>query len=159
MRARATWIAALLCAAMPAAAQDPFAGTWEARVATGSDTYVLRLTCRSRSDCELQRSDITQGGKPSAETMQFGSARPYPPTQGKNALSYALKHRADTGGNTEFAAIQKLLAGTVTARTAIDACISMDDRQPDFFFGSLVGLCGQGFCKHVVYPLVKTGPR
>ena len=163
-------LSSLVLAAGPG---DPFAGTWEARVATGSDSYTLRLACKSQSECELQRSDTTQAGKPSADTMPFSGTRPLPSVEPmKAALRYALEHSGDTGGNSEFAAIQKLLAASVGPKTEIDACLGLDARQPDFFvactvrgatnkrpvllfFGSLIGLCGQGFCKHVVYPLVK----
>jgi hypothetical protein len=158
-------------------AGDPFAGTWETRVATGTDTYTLRLACKTRSDCELQRSDTTRSGKPTADTISFKATRPFQPVdRARNALRYALQHQAEGSVNIEFAAIQKLLASAVNAKTDIDACISLDDQQPDhfvactvrgatsrrpvlLFFGSLFGLCGQGFCKYVVYPLEATGPR
>ena len=172
----ALFVASLLAVPAHAAAAtpaDPFAGTWEARVDTGSDAYTLRLACRSQADCELQRSDTTKAGKPTADTIPFRGTRRLATTEPmKKALGYALGHRAETGGNSEFAAIHRLLAENVNARTEIDACIGMDEKQPDFFvactvrgatskrpvllfFGSLLGLCGQGFCKHVVYPLVK----
>ena len=159
-----------------AASSDPFAGTWEARVATGTDSYTMRLTCRSQSDCELQRSDTTKAGKPTAETIPFKGTRPLEPSVQPmaNALRYALEHRAEASVNMEFAAVHRLLAASVDAKTEVDACIGLDDRKPDFFvactvrgatskrpmlllFGSMLGLCGQGFCKHVVYPLVKSG--
>ena len=167
------WALGLPAPAPAAVANDPFAGTWEARVATANDAYTLRLTCRSQSDCELQRSDTTQAGKPTADTIRFSGTRPLATADPmRNALRYAREHRAETGANSEFAAIQRLLAASVDGKTEIEACIGLDEKQPDFFvactvrgatskrpvllfFGSLLGLCGQGFCKHVVYPLVK----
>ena len=178
---RAAIVAASMLGLSPCAwAAGPgtaFAGTWEAQVATGTDTYTLRLACTPRLECELQRSETTKAGKPEADTIPFRGTRPLGSVEPmKKALAYAREHRAETGGNSEFAAVHRLLAARVDARTEIDACIGLDEKQPDFFvactvrgatskrpvllfFGSLIGLCGQGFCKHVVYPLLKTEAR
>jgi hypothetical protein len=136
----------------------------------------MRLRCRSASDCEMQMIDGSAQAR-SPDALSFKSAVPlqrgYAPA--RDALKYALEHRAESGPNPEFAALHKLLAVAAGAKTEIDACIGLDAKQPEFFmvctlrgatsfrptvllFGSLLGLCGQGFCKHVIYPLVKTGP-
>ena len=171
---------ALLGLAMPAAAMaagDPFAGTWESRVAIGAASYTMRLRCMSASDCEMQMIDAgTAKGKPEDSTIPFRAARPLPGSLGpvRNALRYALEHRADSAKTPEFAAMHKLLAATVDAKTEIDTCIGLDDKTPEYFvvctvrgattrrpmlllFGSLLGPCRHGFCAYVVYPLMKTG--
>jgi len=177
MSVRAAFILVALGMSMAARAAnpaDPFAGTWEARVNTGLDAYTLRLTCRSQSDCELQRSDTTKSGKPTAETIAFRGTRPLPsgPEPMRTALRYALEHRAEGSPNKEFATLQRLLGASVDARTEVVSCIGLDEKQLDFFvacsvrgatskrpvllfYASLLGLCGQGFCKHVIFPLLQ----
>ena len=164
-----------LVASLPALAADPFAGSWDIRVAHGKDAYTMRLRCKSGSECDLERYDGKAMAAKPDETLSFKSAARFRPDIAANALRYAIEHRAETSPNPEFAALQKLLPGAVNAKTEIDACIGLDDKQPDFFvvctvrnpaakkpvlllFGSLLGLCGQGFCRYVIYPLVKTGP-
>jgi hypothetical protein len=167
-------LASLFACAAPALATapaDPFAGSWEARVVHGKSEYTLRLRCKSASDCEVHTLDpATKGKEP--PPIAFQSIVPLRnPELARSALKYALEHRTQGSPNPEFAAIQKLLTAAVSARTEIDRCISLDDKQPEYFvactvkgsnarpvvlfYGSLLGLCGQGFCKHVVYPLLK----
>jgi hypothetical protein len=154
------------------AAADPFEGTWEARVIHGTSEYTLRLRCKSATYCDMQMINPAAMGKDATPAITFTGAVPQrnlaPP---RNALKYALEHRTEGSPNPEFAAVQILLGASVSAKTEIDTCISLDEAQPDFFiactvrgatarpillfFGSLLGLCGQGFCKHLVYPLVK----
>ena len=162
-------VAAFAAAAQPA---DPFAGTWEARVVHGKNEYTLRLRCKFASDCDLQTLDPAVKGKDQPPPISFQSAVPLRNTElARSALKYALENRATVSPNPEFAAIQKMLGAAVNAKTEVDRCISMDDKQPEYFvactvrganarpvvlfYGSLMGLCGQGFCKHVVYPLLK----
>ena len=170
----------VLCLTVPAAAMaadDPFAGTWESRVAIGAATYTMRLRCISASDCEMQMLDASSAKrKPEDSSMSFKAARPFPGGLGsvRNALRYALEHRADSAKNPEFAAMHKSLAATVDAKTEIDTCIGLDEKTPEYFvvctvrggtswrpmlllFGALLGPCGHGFCGYVIYPLLKTG--
>ena len=165
---------AVLVAALPAlAAADPFAGTWEVRVATEQNPYTMRLHCVSSTECETQV--IPANAKEAKDApISFKSARAQPNVKPlRDALAYAHENRAQSAVNPEFAALHKLLAGTTNPKTQVDACISLDPQAPEFFvvctvkgstsmrpmvlfFGSLLGLCGQGFCKYVVYPMVKT---
>ena len=173
LRRRALLASVLACAgpAPATASADAFAGSWEARIAHGKAEYTLRLTCKSGSDCEVHTLEpATKGKEP--PPIAFQSAVPLRnPQLARSALKYALEHRTQVSPNPEFAAIQKLLAASVSERTEIDRCISLDDKQPEYFmactvrganarpvvlfYGSLLGFCGQGFCKHVVYPLLK----
>jgi hypothetical protein len=161
-----------------AAAGDPLAGTWEARVASKAGTYTLRLACKSSSDCEMQLSDSSKAGKPEASTLPFKGARPM--ERGlepvRKALRHALEHRADSKPNAEYAAIHTLLAASVDAKTELDRCIDLDSNETAYFvvctvrgattprpmlllFGRLLGPCGHGFCGYVVYPLARSGSR
>jgi hypothetical protein len=161
-----------LGSASAAPAADPFAGTWEARVVHGKHEYTLRLRCKTASDCEMQMINPAAKGKDALPVIPFPGAVPQRNLEpSRSALKYALEHRAEGSPNPEFLAIQKMLGASVSAKTEIDQCISLDQSQPEFFmactirgatarpvllfFGSLMGLCGQGFCKHVVYPMVR----
>lgn len=168
-------VASIVALAGPAAAAtavDPFAGTWEARVVHGKSEYTLRLRCKAATDCEMQTIDPAVMGKEALPPIPFPAAMPQGNLEpARSALKYALAHRAEGSSNPEFAAIQVLLGAAVSSKTVIDKCISLDDKQPEYFmactvrgatarpvmlfFGSLMGLCGQGFCKHVVFPLVR----
>lgn len=172
--AAAVFCAALGCLAAHAAAHaaDPFAGTWEARVATPKNPYTMRLRCASAQECETQ---VVTGAPKDAQDPATAFKNPVArPNAGpmREALAYALAHRKESAANPEFAAIHKLLAASVNEKTQLDSCVSLDASAPDFFvlcsvdraasmrpvllfFGSLQGLCGQGFCKYVVYPMVR----
>ena len=178
MSRRVLLVASLLALAMPSPAiaqADRFAGTWEGRVAWDSGAYTMRLRCRSASDCDTVVIDDKSKDRAGDIRMSFPAASPFPAKEplGK-ALAYALEHKAESLKNREFAAIHKQLAVTVTPKTELDTCIGLDPKDRQFFvvctirnpasfrpallfFGSMIGLCGQGFCKYVVYPLVRTG--
>ena len=170
---RAFAIFSTALAPMAAQATDAIVGTWEARVATEKNPYTLRFTCESPSSCETQI--VTAGPKESQDQpIAFKSVVPRANVGPlRDALAYALEHRSDSAKNPEFSAMHKLLAVSVNAKTQVDTCVSLDANSVDFFvvcsvkgaasirpmllfFGTMQGLCGHGFCKYVVYPLVKT---
>jgi len=150
-----------------------YEGRYEGTISFDSTSLVIRFSCNSENDCEMETTSIRGTGKPMSNISRVKNVTPVSDWSGvQRAFQYARTNRADRPSSRENAAVQEKLRPLLDSSASIEKCIDLNigganasvlcrpsaspwSESALLFFGASLGRCGDGFCGYVMYPLLK----
>lgn len=150
-----------------------YEGRYEGTISFDSTSLVIRFSCNSENDCEMETTSIRGTGKPMISISRVKNVTPVSDWSGvQRAFQYARTNRADRPSSRENAAVQEKLRPLLDSGAFIEKCIDLNigganssvlcrpsaspwSESALLFFGASLGRCGDGFCGYVMYPLLK----
>lgn len=160
-------------ASQAASAANPLPeGSYAGKIEFDQSSMEMRLRC-GPEDCQLETAFVTRGGAPNRNSEPLTEITPVENLdEAQFALEYARSQKSARIGKREFSALIQHLQPLLNADLVFDKCYDVHyggenyslvcttaksawEKPSVLYLGSLLANCGEGFCRYVIYPLIK----
>jgi len=147
-------------------------GTYAGKIEFDQSSMEMKLVC-AQEECQLNTVFVTRGGRPDQNSEPLTEITPVENLdEAQFALEYARSQRSARISKREFSELiqhlQPLLKSDLNFEQCFDVHYGGDayslvcntaksawEKPSLLYLGSLLANCGEGFCRYVIYPLIK----
>lgn len=149
-------------------------GRYVGKIEFDQSSMEMTLHC-AQEQCQLDTTFVTRGGEPNQNSQPLTEITPVADLgEAQYALDYARSQKSAKIGRREFSELIKSLQPLLISDLAMDQCFDVHyggekyslvcstgksawDKPSLLYLGTLMSNCGEGFCRYVIYPLIKQG--
>lgn len=147
-------------------------GRYVGKVQFDQSSMEMALSC-AQAQCQLDTTFVTRGGQPSRAVQTLKEITPVEDlSEAQSALDYARSQKSAHIDKREFSALIQHLQPLLNTDLVFDKCYDVHvggetyslvcttpksawEKPSVLYLGSLLANCGEGFCRYVIYPLIK----
>lgn len=165
-------IVAFLLSSAVALANPLPEGIYAGKIEFDQSSMEMALDC-AREECQLDTTFITRGGAPDRISEPLTEITPVENLdEAQFALEYARSQKSARISKREFSELIQHLQPLLNSNLDFEKCFDVHyggesyslvcstaksawEKPSLFYLGSLLANCGEGFCRYVIYPLIK----
>lgn len=147
-------------------------GSYTGKIEFDQSSMEMTLDC-AQEDCQLHTTFVTRGGAPNQMSEPLTEITPVENLdEAQFALEYARSQKTARISRREFSELIKHLQPLLNSNLDFEKCFDVHyggesyslvcstaksawEKPSLFYLGSLLANCGEGFCRYVIYPLIK----